>query len=151
MPGQRKRRTNRTTTRRRSAPDWAPRFLKALAAHGSIRRACQGVKVVRSTVYLRRDTDADFAAALGAALEDACDRLEEVARRRAVRKSDRLLQFLLQVHRYQPAVRLDMAGGFLVQTVGGVDESTTLGTGTPGQPALHANGRGTGPLSPPGD
>jgi hypothetical protein len=91
----RKKRTKRTPTKR----DWAPRFLNALAKSGVILHACKALKVTRSNVYERRDNDTDFAAALARALEDACDALEIVARRRAIKKSDGLLQFLLRAHR----------------------------------------------------
>jgi hypothetical protein len=71
------RRTNRTpkkgAPRKRSAPDWAPRFLAALAGCANIRAACAAAGVSRSAAYERRDSDKDFRAALRAALADACD------------------------------------------------------------------------------
>ena len=48
---------------RRRRPDWAPEWLAALAAMGTIRGACRVVNVGRSTVYDRRARDVDFAAA----------------------------------------------------------------------------------------
>jgi hypothetical protein len=75
-------RTNRTRPRR-SAPDWAPRFLERLAQTANIHAACLAAGVGRQTVYDRRNADADFARAMAEALEDACDLLEAEARRRA--------------------------------------------------------------------
>lgn len=68
---------------KRSAPDWGPAFLEALAGTANIRAACRAAKVGRSTVYDRRDSEVEFARAMAAALEDAVDDLELEARRRA--------------------------------------------------------------------
>jgi hypothetical protein len=69
---------------KRTAPDWAPAFLAALAVTGNISDACQaaGVKA-RSTFYERRDNDNAFAALAAEALETSTDALELEARRRA--------------------------------------------------------------------
>jgi hypothetical protein len=71
---------------------------------GTIFHAAKRAKVQRSTVYLRRDTNPEFATAMACALEDADDGLEEVARKRAKKKSDRLLIFLLGARRYKKEV-----------------------------------------------
>ncbi len=85
-------------------PKWQKLFLQELALTGNVRLACQKARVERSTVYKARweaegrrpaddkTTDArglprqydDFAAKWDAALEEAGDRLEEEAWRRAV-------------------------------------------------------------------
>lgn len=93
--------TNSTPTRKRSVVDWGPKFLRRLALCGNIGEAARHAKIHRSTVYFRRDNDPVFAPLLAAALEDADDRLEGEARKRALRKSDKLLAFLLQVRRYK--------------------------------------------------
>lgn len=79
-----KRRTLRTPKkeRKRSAVDWAPRFLEQLALRGNILRACEVAKIGRSTFYDRRDADDDFAAKVREAKTIATDRLEDEARRR---------------------------------------------------------------------
>lgn len=59
-------------------------FLEALTATGVVASACRAAGVATATVYARRRTDADFAAAWDQALEDATDALEQEARRRAV-------------------------------------------------------------------
>jgi hypothetical protein len=128
-------RTNRTPKKgkpqKRTSPDWGPRFLISLAESANIYAACKAAKVSRSTVYLRRDNDVMFAAAMAAAIDDACDDLELEARRRAkegvVRPvfqggarvgevqdySDTLLIFLLKAHRpekFRDNVKVEHAG-----------------------------------------
>lgn len=114
----RTKRTRSEPARKRSAPDWAPDFLGAVARLGIILDACTVAGIGRTAVYQRRDSDPDFAQALAQALEDACDDLEGEARRRAFigverRKfhpktgdeytereySDGLLTLLLRAHR----------------------------------------------------
>lgn len=83
-----KRRTNRTPKKRaspqrkRSAPDWAPAFLAALAETSNVSEACKAVKIGRRTFYDRRDGDQEFADAVRDALDVGCDALEREARRR---------------------------------------------------------------------
>lgn len=135
-------RTKRTRSKpaQRSAADWAPTFLVAVAQLGIILDACKVAGIGRTAVYERRNSDPDFAAALAAALEDACDDLEGEARRRAfiglVRKkfngkgvpiidpetkqqyvereySDQLLTLLLKAHRperFRDNVKVEHAG-----------------------------------------
>src|ERR1019366_9058655 len=109
-------RTGRTP-KKRSVPDWAPRFLRVLASAANILHACQLAKVTRSNVYSRRDNAPDFAAALSTALSEAVDELEIEARRRAkdgceqavfhqgveigtkTEYSDTIMIFLLKAHR----------------------------------------------------
>ena len=85
MTAKKKKTAKRTkrTPKRRSAPDWAPRFLVALADSANIRASAAAAGIGRTAVYQRRDSDAEFAAAMAAALDDACDDLELEGRRRA--------------------------------------------------------------------
>lgn len=131
--------------RRRSQPDWAPRFLAALS-RGNIKAACLAAGVGRQTVYDRRDSDPAFAQAMSDALEDAIDDLEAEAWRRAVdgleqkkfhkgdplidpgtgeqyterEYSDSLMQLLLKAHRpekYRDKYEVRHAGGVQLQLV----------------------------------
>lgn len=65
------------------APPWVQPFLHALAASGIVSRACTAAGVGYSSVSHLRKTDADFAAAYDDAMEQAVDRLEAEAWRRA--------------------------------------------------------------------
>lgn len=89
-------------------------FLQKLSNTGNVRLSCEAAGIPRSTAYRWRDKWATFAAAWGEALDDACDRLEAEAWRRAIEEgSDRLLMFLLQAHRrdvYQPSQRIEHTG-----------------------------------------
>lgn len=104
----RKKATKGTSTRKRSVPDWAPKFLARLGLAGNIREAAQVVKVNRRTVYKRRDADPDFAAAMEDALADAMDRLRKVAWTRASKKSDKLLMYLLSRHDTPAPLQVDV-------------------------------------------
>src|SRR5262249_35697066 len=126
------------TRRRASADDWAPRFLRALAACGCIVRAARHAQVRRRRVYRRPHPAPDFARALARALDWAMDRAEGELYRRGVRGvrrlrfhngeavtdpatmrpyvereySDRLLVALLQAHRpkYRPVIKSEPSG-----------------------------------------
>jgi hypothetical protein len=94
-----------------------PTFLKALEQSGNVSAAAAACGIHRTTAYLQRKTDREFAREWDEALEVACDSLEHEARRRAlegcdepvfyegsvcghVRKySDTLMIFLLKAHR----------------------------------------------------
>ena len=94
-------------------------FLTALSAKGNVSAAARTVGISRSTAYAARNSDGDFAAAWGEALEEAVDALVLEARRRAVegvvipqfyggkltgtvtKYPDSLLMFLLRTHRPQ--------------------------------------------------
>lgn len=96
---------------------WQSLFLEGLRATGNVSEAARAASICRSRVYDCRHRDADFAAAWADALEEAADRLEMEAFRRAVegigedrffrgdvvgrvtRYSDRLLMFLLKARR----------------------------------------------------
>jgi hypothetical protein len=80
-----KKKTKQTkqTPKKRSKPDWVPRFLAEVSASANIKAACAAAGVGRATVYQRRDSDVEFAGLLSLALDDAVDDLELEARRRA--------------------------------------------------------------------
>ena len=59
-------------------------FLRALSTTGNVTAACRAAKVPRCSAYKHREEDPEFAAAWDEALDEAADRLEEEARRRAV-------------------------------------------------------------------
>ena len=100
-----------------SGEGWQPVFLHALRATGNVSAAARSAGTCRSRCYEVRRRDAAFAAAWADALEEAADRLEMEAFRRAVegvgedrffrgdlvgrvtRYSDRLLMFLLKARR----------------------------------------------------
>ena len=62
---------------------WKPVFLRSLRKLGIVGPACAVAKIHRSTAYRHYDKDPVFARAWESALEDACDRLEKEAIRRA--------------------------------------------------------------------
>lgn len=64
--------------------DWQPGFLRALAEYGVVQYACDASGVSRSTVYRLRQDDEAFSAAFDDAREQAWDKLEREAFRRAV-------------------------------------------------------------------
>ena len=98
-------------------PAWYPVFLEGLRATGNVSEAARAATICRSRVYECRQRDPVFAAAWADAQEEAADRLEMEAFRRAVegigedrffkgdvvgrvtRYSDRLLMFLLKARR----------------------------------------------------
>lgn len=119
------------TAKKRSKPDWAPRFLVKLAATANIRAACKAASIGKTAVYKRRDSDPEFAQAMAEALDDACDDLELEARRRAKdgtqkpvyfkgeqcgvihEYSDTLMIFLLKAHRpekFRERVKVEHGG-----------------------------------------
>lgn len=71
----------RTTPR----PTWKSKFLEELSVIPNVRRACDAASVSRAKVYSERAKNAEFAQQWDQAIEEACDRLEEEAHRRAVK------------------------------------------------------------------
>jgi len=117
---------------------WQAAFLECLRATGNVSEAARAAQIRRSRVYECRSRDQAFAAAWADALEEAADRLEMEAFRRAVegigedrffrgdvvgrvtRYSDRLLMFLLKARRPErfdgAAPQKDMANdGYYVE------------------------------------
>ena len=78
---------------------WKPGFLAALRRTGNVYEACSSVGIQRTTAYAARKGQPDFARLWQIALDDAIDRLEYAAWKRATDSSDKLLMFLLQAHR----------------------------------------------------
>lgn len=69
---------------RRRRP-WEKGFLAALGLTGNVLRACRAAGVGRTTAYELREEAPDFRAAWDEALDEAMDRLEAEAWRRAVK------------------------------------------------------------------
>jgi hypothetical protein len=118
-PTGRKRLGPKAPLRKDGRPVWAAAFLAAIqACGGNVTRACEAADVSRKEAYLRREKDPDFAQEWDAAQERVTDLLEEEAVFRAtdgreevvgvsktgvpitsVKRSDRLLEFLLKGRR----------------------------------------------------
>ena len=75
------------------------RILAALTRGWSIHGACEQAGIGRQSFYDWKADDALFRAEADAAIECATDRLEDVARNRAIDHSDLLLIFLLRSRR----------------------------------------------------
>ncbi|OGR25922.1 MAG: hypothetical protein A2139_14295 [Desulfobacca sp. RBG_16_60_12] len=98
---------------KRPSGDWMPAFLACLEETGNVREACLAAEVQRPHVYDHRELSPEFAAAWDNAMEMACDKLAEEARRRAMEISDTLLIFLLKSHRpsvYRETYRHELTG-----------------------------------------
>lgn len=88
-------------------------FIASLRGSGIVRDACKKAGINRASAYDRRNIDPTFASAWDAAMQDACDDLERIARDRAKRQSDTLLIFLLKAHRpeiYRETCRFEHTG-----------------------------------------
>lgn len=83
-------------------------FLKELARHGSVRKACQVAGVSRSWVRDQKRNE-EFATLYSDALEDSIDRIEEAGHGRALRGDDRLIRFFLEVKRYKRTIESDLS------------------------------------------
>lgn len=64
--------------------EWREPFLAALREYPVLSHACEAVDVNPSTVWRRRDSDAEFAEAVNQAMETGIDRAEKEAFRRGV-------------------------------------------------------------------
>ncbi len=85
QPTKRKPSEQKRTTQRAPVDTWDKAFLASFRVLGNVTAACKAAQVGRTTVYERRASDPAFLAAWNDALEEASDRLELEARRRAVR------------------------------------------------------------------
>jgi hypothetical protein len=81
------------TTKKRDA------VLRSLALGNSISAACRSGRICRQTYYRWRDEDEAFGMAVADAIEEGTDRLEDEAKRRAMKQSDTLIIFLLKARR----------------------------------------------------
>lgn len=83
-------------------PQKGARLLKKLALGYSISAACRAENIGRGSYYTWRGDDPEFAKAADHAIEEGTDKLEDVARQRAIAPedgSDTLLIFLLKARR----------------------------------------------------
>lgn len=88
-------------------------FLATFAATCNVSQACRDANIGRRTAYDWRAADPEFAAAWEDAEEEAVDKLEQVARDRAIDSSDRMLEILLKAHRpekYVERYRAELTG-----------------------------------------
>lgn len=120
--------TDRTPKKER---DWRVPFLRAFEEHGTVAAACEAAKISRSTVYLERQRNEDFALAWHDIEEATTERMEREAFRRgvegveepvfqrgeqvgAIRKfSDTLLIFMLKSRRpekYRENLKVEHGG-----------------------------------------
>jgi len=76
--------------------NWREKFIDSLRESGNVSDSCEVAKVSRSQAYAERDNNPVFAEQWEHALEHIADKLEQVARQRAVDGSDVLLIFLLK-------------------------------------------------------
>ena len=120
-----------TAQRRPKASEWRPKFLEQLALTANISQSCRAAGISRRGCYAARETNKRFATLWAAGVEQAADRLEEEAWRRAVEgierpvwrggaqvgttieRSNQLLIFLLRglrPSRYDRTVHVEHAG-----------------------------------------
>lgn len=113
-------------------------FLTTLQDTGNITASCMVAGIQRTTAYRRKEADAEFREAWDAAIEISVDKLEYVARNRAVdgvrepiyykgdvvghvhKPSDRLMELLLKAHRpdkFNPVQKLEHSGGVSVSVM----------------------------------
>ena len=85
---------------RSDAGEWIPAFLATLATTANVYLACRQAGISRKTAYKCKEENEEFAAQWKDAMDDALDILEWDGRRRARASSDKLLMYLLDVHRY---------------------------------------------------
>lgn|SRR5262249_30557134 len=85
---------------RSDAGEWIPAFLATLATTANVYLACRQAGISRKTAYKWKEENEEFAAQWKDAMDDALDILEWDGRRRARASSDKLLMYLLDVHRY---------------------------------------------------
>jgi len=89
-------------------------FLAKMRATGNVYLSCEAAGIPRSTAYYWRNKYKTFADEWDAAKEDAVDKLDAEAWKRATTgQSDRLLMFLLKAHKpevYNPVQRQRLEG-----------------------------------------
>lgn len=74
-------------------------FISTLRETCNVSESCRAANIGRRTAYDWRNDDETFRAAWEDAEEEAADKLEQVARQRAIDGSDRMLEILLKAHR----------------------------------------------------
>ena len=93
--------------------EWAPAFLAVLRDTCNVRASCLAARISRQAAYIHRDKDKVFRKEWADAMEDGIDKLELIARWRAVLGSDLLTIFLLKAHRpevYRETTRHEVTG-----------------------------------------
>ena len=88
-------------------------FLNVLEETCNVSEAARQAGIGRSSAYEWRNDDPSFAAAWDDAEQVAIDKLEQVARERAIDSSDRMLEILLKAHRpekYVDRYRTELTG-----------------------------------------
>jgi len=94
-------------------------FLSKMRNSGNVYASCEAAGVSRTTAYRWRKKWATFAAEWNDAKDDAVDRLDLEAWKRATQgRSDRLLMFLLKAHKpdvYNPVQRQVVTGQVITQ------------------------------------
>ena len=86
------------------------KFLERLRQSPNVSEAARVAGFSRLTAYRMRNSDPEFAANWDDALEEAVDRLEQVAWTRAEKTSDRLIEILLKGHRPEKYVERRLLG-----------------------------------------
>lgn len=124
--------TNQHDSTLAPGPDvWRQAFLAALRLSGNVTLAAQEAQIDRTTAYAARERDEHFAERWAAAIDEAAERLEAEARRRAVdgtdepvfykgkvvghirKYSDSLLSKLLDAHlphKYRQRISAELTG-----------------------------------------
>lgn len=90
---------------------WEAPFLSALRNSANVRASCEAAGISRQAAYKHRDGHERFRNEWNSAIDEACDLLEFVARKRAMETSDTLLIFLLKAHRptlYRDRLSIDL-------------------------------------------
>jgi len=80
-------------------PDWQTKFIQIFGMSMNVVLSAKGAGVDRTTIYRERQRNPDFAAAYEDARQEAIERLEAEAYKRAQNVSDTLLIFLLKSHK----------------------------------------------------
>jgi hypothetical protein len=93
-------------------------FLEQLRETCNVSHSAREAGISRTVAYEWRASDPDFAAAWEDAEEQAVDKLEKVARDRAIDGSDRMMEILLKAHRpekYVERFKGDFSGALTVK------------------------------------
>lgn len=139
-------------TRQKPTPSgkWRKAFLAALAKEGVVSEAARKAKVCRTYVYEVREADPTFAVAWEDAVQQSLDALELVAVRRARKKSDRLLAYLLTARRpevYGRRLAVEHSGGVTLEIIEVVEDgSGNCGGAEPSPSPDHSPAPGAGGL-----
>ncbi len=81
---------------------WRKKFLISYSDYGVMREACRAAKVGRAVVMRTLDREPEFRLLFDMAAEDAIDKLELVALKKAHQGNERLIQFILSAKKPRP-------------------------------------------------